>query len=366
MALATEGFSAYVWNNQLKSVLLLAGFPLLLVLMLGAFFFCLDLASMNQMASVDHAAQAALAGIARYGGDAVIAAGIWFIIAYFFHGSMMRAATGSRPITREQMPKIYNMLENLCISRGMKVPQFEIIDSPALNAFATGIDEKSYRIVLTRGIVEALPDDELESVIAHELTHIINRDCRLLVISVIFVGMISFVCHMVYRGIVYGGRLNYYQGGTRRDRRTDGNAGGNILIALIALAVLAVGYIFAIVIRFALSRRREYLADAGSVELTKNPEGMMRALLRISGRDAVPGMPENVEQLCIENSHRFMGIFATHPSISDRIEAIRRTTGAELPQASVTLRRAPKRPWDRARAEGFSEGPLAGDDRKDS
>lgn len=339
--LATEGFSSYVWNNHLKSGLLLLGFPLLLVLMMGAFFAALGAFSGGHPGQVDmdRALRLGWEGIANYGHYAVFAAGIWFVIAYFFHGKMISAATGAQPITRQQMPKIYNMLENLCISRGLPMPKFEVIDSPALNAFASGINEKSYRIVLTRGIIEALQDDELEAVIAHELTHIMNRDVRLLIISVIFVGMISFFCQMVFRSLAYGGRSRYYS------RRSGGGRDNSAGVMLIALVILAIGYLFAIVIRFALSRRREYLADAGSVELTKNPEAMMRALMRISGHDQVRDMPNEVQQMCIENSHNFMGMFATHPKIEDRIAAISRTTGAPVPRLTVSLRRPPNEPW---------------------
>jgi heat shock protein HtpX len=231
------------------------------------------------------------------------------------------------------------MLENLCISRGIPMPRFEVIDSPALNAFASGIDDRSWSITLTRGIVEALPDDELEAVIGHELTHIINRDARLLVIAVIFVGMISFFTQIVFRMLVHGRHPNYY----RRDR----DQGGGALVLIISLAILAIGYVFALFIRLALSRRREYLADAGSVVLTKNPGAMMRALLRISGKDHVKGMPGQVQQMCIENSQQFLGMFATHPPIEARVQEISRLTGEPVPQAlPVTLRRAPKRPWD--------------------
>lgn len=343
--LATEGFSTYVWNNQIKSALLLLGFPLLLALMLGAFFAVLGAASGPQPGTLDwgRGLHYGWQGIRDYGHWAILAAGAWFTVAYFFHGQMMRMATGSQPITRQQMPKIYNMLENLCISRGIAMPRFEIIDSPALNAFATGINEGTYKIVLTRGIVERLQDDELEAVIAHELTHIMNRDVRLLIIAVIFVGMISFICEMVFRSLAYGGRSGY--GYRRRGHNRDNTAG----IMLVALVILAVGYLFAIIIRFALSRRREYLADAGAVELTKNPEGMMRALMRISGHDEVKNMPNEVQQMCIENSHSFMGLFATHPKIEDRIAAISRTTGAPVPALPVSLRRAPDSPWEGGR-----------------
>lgn len=337
--IASEGFAGHVWNNHLKSVLLLLGFPVLLALMIGAFFGALAMMGGHGQVDLQQAVHQGWMGILRYGHFALAAAVIWFVIAYFFHGMMMRAASGSQPITRDQMPKIYNMLENLCISRGIAMPAFEIIDTPALNAFATGINEKSYKIVLTRGLVERLQDDELEAVIAHELTHIMNRDVRLLIISVIFVGMISFMCEMAFRNLAFGSRPNYYS------RRGNNNQSG-MAIMLVALAILAVGYVFALVIRFALSRKREYLADAGAVELTKNPDAMMRALQRISGNDNVQGMPLEVQQMCIENRHEFLGVFATHPRIEDRIDAISRTTGVPVPQLQVSLRRGPTSPWE--------------------
>ena len=380
MALASVGLSTHIFNNQLKSVLLLLGFPFLLVMMIGGFFFGTEVAWQMSQAmnggkpsygllmilaqltprnpgdpdlrdvalppdgSIDwsRAVDAAGVGIAHYGHWAVLAAALWFVIAYFFHARMINASTGARSVTREQFPKIYNMLENLCISRGLVMPKFQLIDSPALNAFASGINEKTYAITLTRGIIEALPDDELEAVIGHELTHIMNRDVRLLIVSVVFVGMISFFAEMMFRMMVHGRRPNYY---ARRgsDRR---GGGGALVVLLIALAVLALGYFFAILIRFALSRKREFLADAGSVELTKNPDAMMRALQRIAGKDRVAGMPDEVQQMCIENSVGFMHMFATHPPIAARIKALSEMTGTPVPDLTVTLRRAPRRPWD--------------------
>lgn len=342
MAMRAVGLTTHIMNNHIKSALLLAGFPLLLLLMLGAFFGATNLffqGSYTGGTGLDwHRAFAAAGeGIASYGHYAFAGAALWFVVSWFFHGRMIQAATGAKPVTRQQMPKIYNMLENLCISRGLPMPQFEVIDSPALNAFAAGINDKTYRIVLTRGIIEALEDDELEAVIAHELTHIVNRDVRLLIISVIFVGMISFFAEMLFRSLVYGRRPAYSRG---KDQ------GGALMMVLVAAVILAIGYLFAIVIRFALSRKREYLADAGAVELTKNPDAMMRALMRISGRDRVAGMTDEVQQMCIENSHSFMGLFATHPPIGKRIDAIARMTGTPVPDLTVSLRRPPSRPWE--------------------
>lgn len=341
MIMRSVGLATHIMNNQIKSVLLLAGFPLLLVLMTGAFFAGLGYFGTPPGGdAMTAAASSAKSGMANYGYIALLITAVWFTIAWFFHSSMISRAAGSVPVTRQQMPRIYNMLENLCIARGIPMPQFEIIDSPALNAFASGINDKTYKIVLTRGIIEALQDDELEGVIAHELSHILNRDVRLLIISVIFVGMISFFAEMTFRALINGGaRASAYS-------RSSNDRGGAAGVMLLAVVILGIGYLFAIVIRFALSRKREFLADAGAVELTRNPEAMMRALMRISGQDKVRGMPDDVQQMCIENSARFMGMFATHPPIDARIDAISRMTGTPVPDLPVSLRRAPRRPWD--------------------
>ncbi len=340
------GLTTHIQSNLFKSALLLAGYPFLLFFMLWLFLFFWGYFSVPVRgdSAIYEVANAAFYSSLDYLVYIFAFCAIWFTIAYFFHSKMIRAAAGSIPITRKQYPKIYNMLENLCISRGLPMPKFEIIDSPALNAFASGLNEKNYTITLTRGIVETLPDDELEAVIAHELTHIINRDVKLLVVSIIFVGMISFFAQMLFRILVYGGGTShrYYRGGNKNNR-----GGGAIFI--IALIVLAIGYIFAILIRFALSRKREFLADAGAVELTKNPEAMMRALMRISGQDKIEDMPDEIQQMCIENSHNFMGLFATHPSIEDRIKTISKMTNSPVPRLSVNLKRAPRSPWDISR-----------------
>lgn len=340
MALAAVGLKTHIYNNHLKSTLLLAGFPLLLLAMMLAFFMLLGaFAQMDGGAPVHWplAFDMGIDGVQRFGIWAFAAAAAWFTAAWFMHTSMIRSATNARPITRAEYPKLYNMLENLCVSRGLPMPAFDLIDSNALNAFASGINNKTYRIVLTRGIIERLDDEELEAVIAHELTHIVNQDVRLLIISVIFVGIISFAAEMVYRSLIFSG------GGRGRDGKN------HILIFLIALVVLIIGHALALVIRFALSRKREYLADAGAVELTKNPEAMMRALLKISGKDKIPGMPDEVQQMCIENSHAFMGMFATHPPIEDRVRALSAMTNTPVPTlntlSSSPSETAPRGPW---------------------
>lgn len=376
MIFRSAGLATHIMNNQIKSVLLLAGFPVLLMLLLGGFFVSMNALTLSKdysppvQSSYTSSYSAPSTGtinwnrvieksatqMINHAPLAIGGAAIWFIIAWFFHGRMISAAAGSKPVTRTQMPKIYNMLENMCISRGIAMPKFEVIDSPALNAFAAGINEKTYKIVLTRGIIESLQDDELEAVIAHELSHILNRDVRLLIISVIFVGMISFMAEMAWRSLRFGVRPALYSRGSSRE-----GAGGIFLVMLIGAIILGIGYMFALVLRFALSRKREYLADAGAVELTRNPEAMMRALQRISGHDKVRGMPDEVQQMCIANSVPFMGMFATHPPIPKRIQALSVMTQTPIPDLTVSLRRPPSRPWDKGVAPEAHPAPPAPD-----
>jgi heat shock protein HtpX len=189
--------------------------------------------------------------------------------------------------------------------------------------------------------MNALSDEELEAVLAHELTHIRNRDVRLLVIAVVFVGIFSFVGEMAFRGLRFGG--------VRSSRRSSsrGGGGGAIIAILVALAMIAVAYALAIVIRFALSRRREYLADAGAVELTKNPDAMISALQKISG-NAVINAPAEVREMFIENPHSdFASLFATHPPIEKRIEALAKFAGGRAAAAAPapSLSGKPAGPW---------------------
>jgi heat shock protein HtpX len=246
---------------------------------------------------------------------------LWFGIAYALYQGMIDAATGAKPATRSAEPRVYNLLENLAISRGLKTPALRIIEDPDLNAFASGLHEGQYSVTVTRGLIDRLNDRELEAVLAHELTHILNRDVRLLMIAVVFVGIFSFAGEIAFRA------LSRSWGTSRRaSSRSSRNSGGGLAI-VVALAMIALAYALAIVIRFALSRRREFLADAGAVELTKNPDAMISALKKISGNAHVQA-PSEVREMFIENPHSdFVGVFATHPPIARRIEALKRYAG---------------------------------------
>jgi len=309
------GLQTHIWNNNLKSVLLLAGFPVLLLVLL----YGLSVGYVALTAPVADAGEGlalALAHMTRIWPFAFIGAGVWFVVASFSYQSIIDASVGARGLSRKEAPKLYNMLENLCISRGLPMPALNIIETPALNAFASGVSDKSYKVTVTRGLIEALDDDEIEAVLAHELTHIMNRDVRLLIISVIFVGIFSFVGELVFRSMFHTG---VRMGGHARSRKGDSRGGG--VLILVAVALIVAAYLMALVIRFALSQKREYLADAGAVDLTRNPDAMIGALKKISGRAQVDA-PNDVQQMMVENTARFAGIFATHPPIDKRIEAL--------------------------------------------
>jgi heat shock protein HtpX len=238
---------------------------------------------------------------------------------------MIDAVTGGREVTRQEEPRLYNLLENLCISRGITMPKLKVIEDGSLNAFATGMNEKQYSITVTSGLINSLDDAEIESVLGHELTHIRNGDVRMLVIAVIIAGVIAFFAELVFR-LMFQGGLSW------RSNRSSGDRKGAGVAILIAVALISVAWLLSIVIRFALSRQREYLADSGSVELTKNPDAMISALRKIEGRGELEGAPSGIMEMCVDNPRSgFVDLFATHPAMDKRIDALVRLAGGHDP-----------------------------------
>ena len=250
------------------------------------------------------------------------AVGLWFVIAYYGNASMIKAATKAQPLKRSENPKVYNMVENLCMSIGMDMPQVNIVNDPQLNAFASGINKKTYAVTLTTGIIDRLNDEELAGVIAHELTHIRNHDTKLLITSIVFVGIVSTIMTMLLRMLYY----SFILGGNRRDKKEGG--GSVILIILIGAVLAIVAYFFTLLTRFAISRKREYMADAGGAEITGNPLALAAALRKISND---PGLDEvnraDIAQMFImypdEMEPGLLGmvdsLFSTHPDVKKRI-----------------------------------------------
>jgi len=245
---------------------------------------------------------------------------VWFVIAYFANTSIIRSATGSRPLERKENKRVYNLVENLCMSQGMSMPQINVIEDDSLNAFASGINDRTYTVSLSRGIINKLDDEELEAVIAHELSHIRNRDVRLLIVSIVFVGIFAMLSQLAFRTLLFS---------PGRSRNNGKNGNGAVLVILIALIVAIIGYFFATLMRFAISRSREYMADAGSAEMTHRPQALASALRKISQDPDIEAVTrDDVAQLFIEHPHSnekeglFSGIsslFDTHPPIKKRI-----------------------------------------------
>lgn len=255
--------------------------------------------------------------------------GIWLLIAYAFNVQMIQHATGAKPLERKENPRVYNLVENLCMSCGMPMPKVNIIEDPQLNAFASGINQKSYTVTLTRGIIDYLSNEELEGVIAHELTHIRNRDTRVLIVSIVFVGILSTVLMVLTRGVL---RVFLWSGGS--SRRSNGKNGGGVAIIVVIIAAIvcaAIAYFLTTLTRFAISRKREFMADAGSAELTHNPRALASALRKIS---AYPGLGhinrEDIAQLYIIHPKKttqsffdkLQSLFSTHPSTAERIRIL--------------------------------------------
>lgn len=309
-------------RNNFRSLLLLCLFPCLVcvLVLLFCYLFVMFAGTGNQVqgdVSLTRLAMGFFVQIAPYVLGGVL---IWFLIAYFANTSIINSATGSVPLNRQDNKRIYNLVENLCMSQGMKMPKINVINDDSLNAFASGIDERTYTVTLTRGIINKLDDQELEAVIAHELSHIRNHDVRLLIISIVFVGIFAMVAQVAMRSVYYSS----FSG-----RKNDKN--GTALLIILVMLVAAIGYFFSILMRFAISRKREYLADAGSAEMTKNPLALASALRKISADPDIEAVKrDDVAQLFIQHPGKqaesalsgLSGLFATHPPIERRIQIL--------------------------------------------
>ena len=315
------GLYSHIRANELRSAFLLAGFVVLLLALMFSFALLIEAMSARPGAPFDYILALAVDDLKRGWPIGVIAAGVWFVIAYLFHQKMIDFATGAANLSRAESPRVYNLLENLCISRGVPIPALQIIESDALNAYASGLKEGQYKIAVTRGLTRYLTDAELEAVLAHELTHIRNRDVQLLVIAVIFAGIFAFVADLTIRRWDFPFGFSPHRPESDNGRR--GN-GGAALAILIALFIIALSWGASVLIRFALSRSREFLADAGSVELTKNPDAMISALRKIEAHAAIPNMPSRMQYFFIETPalHPEFGWLATHPSVDARVAAL--------------------------------------------
>ena len=322
--MAAYGLYSHIQSNRRRSIALLIGLFFLVYVLVYAG--ALVAAALSVDADLDTLMRIAWIDLLKAAPFSTVGTALWIVIAYFFHQTMIDAVTGGQEIQRRDNPRLYSILENLCISRGITMPRLKVMESDALNAFATGMNQKQYSITVTTGLLDRLNDAEIESVLGHELTHIRNGDVRMMVIAVIIAGVVSFFAELVFRLWFYNG---FSFRGSRSDERRGGGAGFAILIAI---ALLVVAYLLSFLIRLALSRSREFLADAGSVELTKNPDAMISALRKIEGHGELPGATSAVMEMCIDNPREGFGeLFDTHPSVERRITAVIKFAGGHDP-----------------------------------
>jgi heat shock protein HtpX len=255
---------------------------------------------------------------------AVIIAVVQALLSYFAGDSIVLATSGAQQIQKKDNPELWRIVENLAITAGLPMPKVYIISDNAPNAFATGRDPKHASIAVTSGLLDRLDKSELEGVVAHELSHVGNYDIRIMTIVVVLVGVIAIISDIFIRSQIFGF-------GRRDDR--DNNSGGIIMIIAIAAAILAP--IVATIVQLAISRKREFLADADGALLTRYPEGLASALEKISAyKQPVEHASTATSHLYISNplgsaekgeekTSFFANLFSTHPSIKERVRILR-------------------------------------------
>src|SRR5579859_1743793 len=389
--MAAYGLYTHIAANKTRSMLLLGGLFVLVYVMVYAGALIAEVLSYGG-APADYYLAAAARDLIKAFPFATGGTLLWIAIAYFFHQKIVDAVTGGEDVTRQQQPRLYNLLENLCISRGIPMPKLKIIESEALNAYATGLNQRQYAVTVTTGLLDALNDQEVEAVLGHELTHIRNGDVQMMVIAVIIAGVVGFFAELFFRSFTNFGYYGGYGGYGRRswsssssessssssdNRKSSG--GGAVIVIIVAVALIALAWLLSQMVRLALSRSREFLADAGSVELTKNPDAMISALRKIENRGELPGATSAVMELCLDNPREgFADLFATHPSVESRVQALVKYAGGHDPgplalpsdtgpddQPQPPTGRLPpplpKGPWDDApEGAGTSSGPSTG------
>jgi len=243
---------------------------------------------------------------------------VWSIIGYYAGAGMVLAVSGARKVTHDEAPQLYNVVEEMTIAAGTPMPDVYLIDDAAPNAFATGRDPQHASVAVTSGMLQMMNREELQGVVAHEMSHVRNYDVRFATLVGILVGLVALIADFFLRSTFWGGF----------GRRSDGDGGGGGgLIMLLAIALAALAPLFSWFVQMAISRRREYLADASAAELTRNPVGLAHALQKIAAdQRSLRAANRATAHLYIANPLRKLreteGLFDTHPPIQKRIAAL--------------------------------------------
>lgn len=305
--MAMETFHDLIARNQRNSAILIAVFVLLFVgvgLLIGVTW----------------------GGDWQYGATvavgAAVVAFVLTLVSYYGGSSALLAISQAHEIKKEDDPQLFNVVEELCIAGGMPLPRIYVIEDSAMNAFATGRDPAHAAVAVTRGLRDRLNRDELQGVLAHELSHVRHRDILFATLIAVMVGVLVMLCDVFLRSLWWGG------GSRRRDDRREGGGALQIILLVVALVLAILAPILARIIHMAMSRQREYLADAGAVELTRNPYGLANALAKLADDPEVLEVanrataPLYIVHPIKKFEARASSIFSTHPPIKDRIERL--------------------------------------------
>ena len=260
------------------------------------------------------------AGVAAAGLMAAVSVG-WSAVSLAFGDKMVLAMANAKEIDKADAPQLYNVVEEMAIAAGVPMPKVMVLETDALNAFATGSKPSSGTVAVTRGLLNSLSRDELQGVVAHEMSHLANLDTRYMVVVGVTVGLIALVCDMLLRSLAWGR--------AGRSSSSDKKGGGAVILIILLIVVAILAPIAAKFVQMAVSRQREYLADATSVQFTRNPSGLISALGKLAEKaEPFPGVSRATQHLFIVNpvqtfTAKSSALLATHPDIADRIARLR-------------------------------------------
>ena len=308
--MAAETFRTQISRNKRNSFLLIALFTLFFIglgLLIGAVWGRGDMTFSIVVAAA-----------------AAVLAFILTLISFYGGASAVLGISKARQIKKSDDPQLFNVVEELCLAGGMPVPKIYLINDTAMNAFATGRDPKHASVAITTGLRTRLSREELQGVMAHELSHVRHYDIRYAMLMAVMVGVTVMLCDVFLRSVLWGGA-----GRSRRRSNSKDSGGLQIILIILALVLAIIAPILAKLIQMSMSRQREYLADAGSVELTRNPTGLANALAKLNGDQEVLEVANRATaSLYIVHpikkfEARAKSIFSTHPPIDDRIRRLR-------------------------------------------